>query len=201
MVARESEHPVVGNWIVSVSQGSGLDLDQLHDPWRIYCFALKFSMGEITTLSSGVSEHAETNAELLFNSLTNILGAVLFIQFTGHATEMLVKVSSRRSIPRGKVKMVMRYLRKRKTPKHLCLRVKKYLQYVITELADRQIDHTILDQVSMSLRAELLFVTIGTQLKHFPLFRNTSDRAMEKLSLLSEVMVQTAGDVIECRAR
>ena len=93
--------------------------------------------------------------------------------------------------------MVMRYLRKRKTPKHLCLRVKKYLQYVITELADRQIDHTILDQVSMSLRAELLFVTIGTQLKHFPLFRNTSDRAMEKLSLLSEVMVQTSGDIIE----
>ena len=93
--------------------------------------------------------------------------------------------------------MVMRYLRKRKTPKHLCLRVKKYLHYVITELSDRQIDHTILDQVSVSLKAELLSATVGQQLKHFPLFMSTSSRAVEKLSLLSEVVVQTSGDVLE----
>ena len=54
--------------------------------------------------------------------------------------------------------MVMRYLRRRKTPKALCLRVKRYLQYVITELPERQIDQSILDQVSVSLRAELLGV-------------------------------------------
>ena len=77
------------------------------------------------------------------------------------------------------------------------MRVKKYLHYVISELSERQIDHTILDQVSVSLKAELLSVTIGEQLKHFPVLANTSSKAMEKLSLLSEVLVQTSGDMLE----
>ena len=197
MVARYTESQAVGNWLVSITEETGLALSIHEDPWRIYCFALKFSIGEITTLASNVAEHAKTNGEILFNCLTNILGAILFIQFTGTFIDALVKISSKKTIPRGKVKMVMRYLRKRKTPKHLCLRVKKYLQYVITELSDRQIDHTILDQVSVSLKAELLSATVGQQLKHFPLFMSTSSRAVEKLSLLSEVVVQTSGDVLE----
>jgi CRP-like cAMP-binding protein len=197
MVARDTEDAVVGNWMISLSEQTGLDLDILKDPWRIYCFALKFSIGEITTLASSVSEHAQTNEELLFNCLTNVMGAMIFMQFCGVITDALVKISAKSAIPRGKIKMVMRYLRKRKTPKHLCMRVKKYLHYVISELSERQIDHTILDQVSVSLKAELLSVTIGEQLKHFPVFQNTASRAMEKLSLLSEVLVQTSGDILE----
>ena len=42
-------------------------------------------------------------------------------------------------------------------------------------------------QVSDSLRAELQCVTIGTQLRHFPLFQDTGTKALAKLSVLAEV--------------
>jgi hypothetical protein len=72
MVARDTEDPESGNWMISISGDGGMDLDFRASPWRVYCFALKFSIGEITTLASYVSEHARTNEELLFNCVTNV---------------------------------------------------------------------------------------------------------------------------------
>jgi len=63
--------------------------------------------------------------------------------------------------------------------------------------SDRLIDETVLDEVSVSLRAELLSVTIGVHLRNFPLFKDIADSAMGKLSVVSQVMVLTKGDVIE----
>ena len=135
--------------------------------------------------------------ELIFTSFTNIAGCSFLIWFTGYCTEALVTMSSKNSVPRSKVKCVIRYLIRRNVDRALCMRVKRYLQYVVSELPERQIDPSILDQVSMSLRAELLCVTIGTQLKVFPLFQRIEQRALEKLSLLSEVDVYTSEDIIE----
>ena len=67
-------------------------------------------MSAITTIN-GLRELAAAAAIPFYGAallnlapqLLQILGAMLFIQFTGYATETLVKISSRKSIPRGKV--------------------------------------------------------------------------------------------------
>ena len=72
--------------------------------------AVKFAIGELTTLSSFVGEYPRSELELLFSVIADILGSLMFIRFTAQFTEMLVKLGGRNSECRGKVKVNVKCL-------------------------------------------------------------------------------------------
>merc|ERR1719387_1352973 len=161
-----------------------------------YAISLKFALGELSTLGSFVGEYPRTELELAFTILADITGSLMFIRFTAQFTEMLVKLGGRNSESRGKVKVVLRYLRSRGIQKDLYYRVKRYLQYTFSDTS-RQLDTSIMSHISESLKGELKCVTIGAHLQHFELFRQTSSKTLAKLAALCEELIFTVAEMIE----
>jgi hypothetical protein len=124
------------------------------------------------------------------------IGAIVLIFFTARFTDLLVRIGAEKKASRSKVKEVLQYLRGRGIPLHLRVRVKRYLQHVVSAQS-RQIDATMLDKVSASLRAELMCVMVGGQLRHFPLFSGTEEKVLAKLSTYCDVITCGQGDTIE----
>ena len=75
-------------------------------------------------------------------------------------------------------------------------RVKRYLQYTFSDTT-QQLDTSIMNHISESLKAELKCVTIGAQLQHFELFAHTSSKTLAKLAALCEELIFTVSEMIE----
>merc|ERR1719316_1653151 len=164
--------------------------------FHIYILAVKFALGQLSTLGSFVGEYPRSVTELCFTVGADITGSLMFIKFTAQFTEMLVKLGGRNSESRGKVKVVLRYLRSRGIQKELYHRVKRYLQYTFSDTS-RQLDTSIMSHISESLKGELKCVTIGAHLQHFELFAHTSSKTLAKLAALCEELIFTVHEMIE----
>jgi hypothetical protein len=180
------------SWLMRLQQEfPDIALDTRVDVYRV---SLAWAIGQLTTVGSVVEPSTQT--EVLVKALCDCIGAIVLIFFTARFTDLLVRIGAEKKASRSKVKEVLQYLRGRGIPLHLRVRVKRYLQHVVSAQS-RQIDATMLEKVSASLRAELMCVMVGGQLRYFPLFSGTEEKVLAKLSTYCDVITCGQGDTIE----
>lgn len=134
----------------------------------LYIHSIYFSMATMTTVGYG-DIHPISKQEKQFAVVMLLVAIIAFSACVGSVTELVKSMNSSKGLYRSQMNDLARYIRWRRLPYDLQMRLRRYLQYRWEHESDLAAkEESILAQVSPSLRKQICCHLYGSQMKRAP---------------------------------
>ena len=165
-----------------------------------YITSMYWAITTISTIGYGdISPSLDSNAELLFTTITEFLGMFIFSYTVSNMAALVGRLNVKTRDFNEQLDRALEYMRDKNIDVELQDRVLDYLQYVhASKLAQTQEDDNMMALLSESLQMELTQATYLPVLERISLFEG-QDEFVEQFAMCMQIVTVMPGDLILAR--
>jgi len=161
---------------------------------RRYLVSLYFSVGTMSGVGSVVEPRSPTEEVICL--IYSFMAVGIFAHASASLTSLFAAASARAADARRRLHRITTYMRSRYVPRELQFRVRRYVKHVLENESVTQVDHSLTDTLSASLKMELTAVVRGSILRTAQIFVRSPESLVQKLVVLCETEVHGVGDFL-----
>jgi len=161
--------PEIVTWVSSYDDGSALDAP----PSTQYLYAVYWALTTLTTVGYG-DITPTNNPERLYSLLALLTGALVFGYMLSSISSLVAAIDRQAALNEEKMDEVKEYMRWRKLPRDLVIRLRRYYAYYYSRKTAFDED-AILGSLTPALRLEVVRHSLRDTIGKIPLFASTLD--------------------------